>query len=325
MRGLNFGHLFRVGYMRVPYNHVCAVSCLAAALVLIPLSAKGTDFSQYADINLKSTVRVFVNQPGNDKISYGTGIIIGKDGTILTCAHVVEKSGKIDIMLGDGATNNFYKANVLKVDAKLDLAVLKVDNCPERLRPIPFSQGPTPLPGSPVATIGAPMKIFRTVTAGIISYAGNDQGIDILVFDAKIMPGSSGGPVFDEQGDLIGIATGEIGHDGHGLSRAVSLSEIERFVSNSPQRGFLGINTTPVNSGIAGPNLTEGLKVTKLSCQGELQEGDIIMTFNDYQATSHNDLIRMVRKCAPGDKVELGILRKGEFKLIHMIIKELQK
>jgi serine protease Do len=278
---------------------------------------------------MKSVVRVFQNEKDTNKITFGTGTIIGRDGTILTCAHVVDGTGKIDVMFGDGLTNAVYSAKVIQSDAKLDLALLKLEGCPEHLRPMPLSKMPTPPRGTPVVAIGSPLKIFRTATQGIVSYAGPDEGQDILVFDARVMPGCSGGPVIDESGDLIGIVTGDLGRDTHRLARAVYLTEIEKFLanvsSNAPQRGFLGIDTTPVGTGIAGPGMSEGLKVTNMSAIDELLPGDVIMTFNDYQATNHKDLVRMVRKCTPGDRVEVGILRNGEFKLIHMIIKELRK
>ena len=325
MRGLSHSRLSWVGCMCVSYHRFVSVSFLAAALVLIPLSAKGTDFGPACSLNMRSVVRVFQNEKDTNKITFAAGTIIGKDGTILTCAHVVDGTGKIDVMFGDGITNEVFQAAVVKTDAKLDLAIIRLLNHTNSVRPISLSQQPTPPPGTPVAAIGAPLKVFRTVSAGVVSYCGQDEGLDILVFDAKVMPGCSGGPVIDEQGDLIGIVTGDIGRDEHRLSRAIYLSEIEKFLANVPQRGFLGVSTTPISSGIAGPNCTQGLKVTKTPGDGELQTGDVIMTFNDYQATTHNDLVRMVRKCMPGDRVEIGILRNGEFKLIHMIIKELQK
>ena len=320
------------GFGRMYILNCClhASTILAAALVLIPLSAKGTDFSHPCELSMQSVVRVFQNEKNTNKITFGTGTVIGKDGSILTCAHVVDGSGKIDVMFGDGLTNAVYSATVLQTDAKLDLALLKLDNCQESLRPIPLSKMPMPPRGTSLVAIGSPLKVFRTATQGIVSYAGPDEdGQEILIFDAKVMPGCSGGPVIDECGELIGMVTGDIGKEDRRLSRAVYLSEIEKFLAkastNTPQRGFLGISTTPVSSGLAGPGMSEGLKVTSMSGSGELQPGDVIMTFNDYQATRHNDLVRMVRRCMPGDRVEIGILRNGEFKLIHMIIKELQK
>ena len=324
MRGVNHSRLFGAGRMRVFNRCFHAVSFLASSLVLTPLSAKGTDFGAACSMDMKSVVRIFQNERDTNKVTFGAGTIIGKDGTILTCAHVVDGTGRIDVMFGDGITNEVCQATVVKSDARLDLAIIKLVNSTNSLRPIALSQQPSPAPGTSVAAIGAPLKVFRTVTAGVVSYCGQDEGQEILVFDAKVMPGCSGGPVIDEQGDLIGIVTGDLGRGEHRLSRAVYLSEIERFL-NTAQRGFLGISTIPVNSGIAGPNCSQGLKVTKMSGGGELQPGDVIMTFNDYQATTHNDLVRMVRRCTPGDQVELGILRNGEFKLIHMTIKELQK
>ena len=329
MRGLSF--LSSAGFRNLHISncrlHAC--SLLAAALVLIPLSAKGTDFSHPCELNMRSVVRVFQNEKDTNKITFGSGVVVGRDGFILTCAHVVDGTGRVDVMFGDGITNNVYQATVVKSDARLDLALLKLNSAPGLLRPISLSKMPTPPRGTPVAAIGAPLKIFRTVTAGIVSYCGPDEGQDILVFDAKVMPGSSGGPVIDEQGDLIGIVTGGLGRDEYRLPRAVYLTEIEKFLADglnsAPQRGFLGINTTPVNSGIPGPGMSQGLKVTNMSAIDELLPGDVIMTFNDYQATSHNDLVRMVRRCMPGDRVEVGILRNGEFKIIHMIIKELRK
>ena len=257
MRGLNYSRLSWAGRMRISYHRLLSCSCLAAALVLIPLSAKGTDFSHPCELNMRSVVRVFQNEKDTNKITFGSGVVVGKDGFILTCAHVVDGTGKVDVMFDDGITNSVYQASVIKTDAKLDLALLRLNSAPGPLRPISLSKMPTPPRGTPVAAIGAPLKIFRTVTAGIVSYCGPDDGQDILVFDAKVMPGSSGGPVIDEQGDLIGIVTGGLGRDEYRLPRAVYLTEIEKFLADglnsAPQRGFLGISTTPVSSGIPGP------------------------------------------------------------------------
>jgi len=322
MRGINHSRLSWAGHMRVSYHRLLSSLCLAAALVLIPLSAKGTDFGPTCSLSMKSVVRIFQNE--SKTVSFASGVIVNKDGTILTCNHVVDGLGKIDVMFGEGITNSVYSAKIIKRDQKLDLALIQIIGYAGDLRPMEMSKLPTPLPGTPVAAIGAPLKVFRTVTAGVVSYCGQDEGQEVLVFDAKVMPGCSGGPVIDEQGDLMGLITGTIGRGEYTLSRAVYISEIERFI-NTSQRGFLGVSTTPVNSGIAGPNCSQGLRVDQTPSDGELKPGDVIMTFNDYQANSHNDLVRMVRRCTPGDRVEVGILRNGEFKLIHMIIKELRK
>jgi serine protease Do len=307
--------------MRVFNHRLFANSFLAAALVLIPLPAKGTDFGRACSMDLNSTVRIFCTTTTPNKSSFGAGAVIGKDGTILTCAHVIKDAVQIQVIEGDFNNGATHTATVLKKDEKLDLALLKVD-ASVHMRPIPMSQAPTPAPGTPVAAIGAPMKIMRTVTAGIVSYAGPENGMDIVIFDAKTTHGNSGGPLIDEEGDLVGIVTGDIGRDEESrLSRAVYLTEIQKFLSTS-QRGFLGISTEPAKSGMSGFNMNEGLKVTRLSTQSELQPGDIIMTLMDYPVSRHADLIRMVRSLNPGEKVEMGVLRNGEFKILHLTVLE---
>ncbi|MEM6722743.1 MAG: trypsin-like peptidase domain-containing protein [Bacteroidota bacterium] len=260
----------------------------------------------------------------------GSGVIISKDGYIVTNNHVVEFANEIDVTLFD---KRKYKAELVGTDPNTDLAVLKIEG--NGLPNLNFADSDKTKVGEWVLAVGNPFDLTSTVTAGIIS--AKARSIDILgggaaiesfiQTDAAVNPGNSGGALIDVEGGLIGINTAIMTRTGmfQGYSFAVPANIVEKVVDDliqfgSTQRGFIGVNIRDLDAETAnelGINIVEGVHVVSLVEDGAaIKAGvlpdDVITAVNGKNIKSAPELQEMIGRMRPGDIVLLDINRLGE-------------
>ena len=236
------------------------------------------------------------DQPTERKASsLGSGFIINKNGTIITNNHVINNAEDIVVRVGDKE----YEAKVLGADPYSDLAVLKIETS-EKFTPVKFGNSDKARVGDWVVAIGNPFGLGGTVTSGIISARNRDINLtrydDFIQTDASINQGNSGGPLFNLDGDVIGINTaiiapGQSGSIGIGFaipSNAASNVINQLIKYGETKRGWLGVRIQEVTKEIADVeklNNTEGALVASVGVKSPaekagLKAGDIILKFD---------------------------------------------
>ncbi|HEX3719526.1 MAG TPA: DegQ family serine endoprotease [Verrucomicrobiae bacterium] len=267
----------------------------------------------------------------------GSGVIVTKDGYILTNNHVVDDADEVKVTLSDGRE---YTAKVVGKDPKSDLAVIKINATD--LPAIAFAESSKAEVGDVVLAIGNPYAIGETVTMGIISAEGRaTMGLDYEDFiqtDAAINPGNSGGALVDADGRLIGINTAIYsrggGNQGIGfaiptdLAKGIMLSLIEY---GKVTRGYLGVMIQDVTPPLAKEfdlKSDKGALVSDVVPHGPadkagLKDGDVILSFNGEKVSDSRHLKLEVASLAPGEKVPVEILRDGSRKTLEVKLKEL--
>jgi len=256
----------------------------------------------------------------------GTGFIISSDGEIVTNAHVVDGADTVKVTLDDGRK---LDAKVLGVDKATDIAVVKVDA--HDLPTVKFGDSRQLKVGQPVIAMGNPFGLGNTVTTGIVSALGRDINSgpfdDFIQTDAAINRGNSGGPLFNENGDVVGINTAILSPSGGSVGIGFSVpSEIAANVvqdlagDGQVDRGFLGVQIGQVSEEVAavlGLDVAKGAMIVDVSAdtpaaKAGLQRGDIVIAVDGQNVDNPRDLTRLIGTDAPGTKVSLKVLRKGE-------------
>jgi len=274
------------------------------------------------------------NQPTERKASsLGSGFIINKNGTIITNNHVINNAEDIVVRVGDKE----YKAKVLAADNLMDIAVLKIDS-KDIFKPVKFGNSDKARVGDWVVAIGNPFGLGGTVTSGIISAKNRDINLtrydELIQTDASINQGNSGGPLFNLDGDVIGINTaiiapGKSGSIGIGFaipSNAASNVIKQLIKYGETRRGWLGVRIQEVSKEIADVRKlknTEGALVASVGKDSPaekagLKAGDIILKFDGKRVDTMKALPKLVSNTKVGKKVELEIWRNK--KLITKIL-----
>jgi len=262
------------------------------------------------------------------KNSLGSGVIIGKEGLIITNHHVIQGADEILVALQDGRTSN---AVVIGKDTETDIALLKIEL--EDVPVIQFAQNPFMRVGDVTLAIGNPFGVGQTVTMGIVSATGRNQlGIstyeDFIQTDAAVNPGNSGGALVNANGELVGINTAIYSKSGgnQGIGFAIPLNHALRVIDDLLKfgqvvRGWLGLETqelTPqLKQAFGLPEQLTGQVVVGVSQGGPaeksgLKNGDIVTHFNGLRADKGTDTMRQIADLLPGDKISLGVIRKGQ-------------
>ncbi|MHB8520020.1 MAG: DegQ family serine endoprotease [Limisphaerales bacterium] len=267
----------------------------------------------------------------------GSGVIVTKDGYILTNNHVVEGADDIKVALDDGSE---FSARVIGRDPQTDIAVLKID-----ARGLPFltlADSDKIEVGDVVLAVGNPFGIGQTVTSGIISAKGRATlGLDYEDFiqtDAAINPGNSGGALVDTDGRLIGINTAILSHSGgnQGIGFAVPTNlarwVMESLVKNGRvERGFLGVNIQDLTPRLAKEfrlDHDNGALVSEVTPQSPadkagLKNGDVIVEFNGKPVTDSRHLKLQVGATLPGSSLPIKIIRDGDRKTLQVTVRAL--
>lgn len=268
----------------------------------------------------------------------GSGVIVTKDGYILTNNHVVDGAKELKVTLEDG---HEYTAKVVGRDPKTDLAVVKIDA--NDLPVVPMADSDKVQVGDVTLAIGNPFGVGKTVTSGIVSATDRgNMGIEayenFIQTDAAINPGNSGGALVDIEGRLIGINTAILSRSGgsQGVGFAIP-SNIARTVMTSlienghVTRGYLGVmiqNVTPAlaeqfklkeNTGALIGDVVDGGPAAKAG----LKPGDVVVTFDGKKVSDSRHLQLSVADTKPGTQVSVEILRDGKEKTLTVTVKQL--
>lgn len=266
----------------------------------------------------------------------GSGFIISPDGFILTNAHVVDGADEVYVTLTD---KREFKAKIIGVDKRTDVAVVKVDG--SNLPRLTIGDPNKLRVGEWVIAIGSPFGLDNTVTAGIISAKARDTGdyLPLIQTDVAVNPGNSGGPLINMRGEAVGINSQIYSRSGGymGISFAVPIDEAMRVAeqlrtSGRVTRGRIGVQIGEVTKEVAeslGLARTQGALIQRVEPggpaeKGGLEAGDIILKFNGTNIEKSSDLPRLVGATKPGTKSTLTIWRKGANKDVTLTIAELE-
>ncbi len=280
--------------------------------------------------------------PREPENNSGSGFILDASGDILTNAHVIEGASQVFVRLADGRE---FKARVIGRDEGGDIALLKIDA--KNLKPVRLGNSDRALPGQWAVAIGSPFGFDHSVTAGVISAIGralpdeaDQRYVPFLQTDVAINPGSSGGPLFNVQGEVIGINaqifTESGGYDG--LSFAIPINYAMGIVKQlkahgSVARGFLGVQVQSLTREMAaamGLDRVQGALVTGFISgspaeKSDLQPGDIITAVNGQPITESADLPQRVGLLPPGSEVTLSVFDAGKTRMIRIQLGALPK
>jgi serine protease Do len=293
--------------------------------------------------------RYFFGPPESERevpvSALGSGVIISKDGYIITNNHVVENADTIAIKLYDGTE---VEAELVGTDPQTDLAMVKIDPLPG-MKYAEFGDSDECKIGEWVIAIGAPRGLDWTVTAGIISAKNRtDIGVlgptgyeDFIQTDASINPGNSGGPLINLRGKVIGvnslIVSASQGSEGLGFAIPANLA---RNISDSlikygkVVRGYLGVQIQDVT-----PDMSKSMKLDKdlkgvivadvfegsPADKGGLQQGDVVISFNGKPVETVAELRNLVAQTRPGQTVTLRIIRDKKQMNVRVSIGDLEK
>ncbi|OEC38703.1 serine peptidase [Pseudomonas sp. 1D4] len=266
--------------------------------------------------------------------SLGSGFIISRDGYILTNNHVVADADEIIVRLSDRSE---LEAKLIGADARTDVALLKVEG--KDLPIVKLGKSDSLKVGSWVLAIGSPFGFDHSVTAGIVSAKGrslpNESYVPFIQTDVAINPGNSGGPLFNLDGEVVGINSQIFTRSGGfmGLSFAipidVAMSVADQLkASGKVNRGWLGVVIQEVNKDLAesfGLDKPAGALVAQVlengpAAKGGLQVGDVILSMNGQPIVMSADLPHLVGALKPGTKIDLGIVRDGNRKNLSLSI-----
>lgn len=280
--------------------------------------------------------RFFGDAPPQARQSLGSGFLIHSQGLILTNNHVIEEADKIKVILHD---EREFEARIVGRDPKTDLALLQVETTAD-LPTVPLGNSDTLRIGEWVMAIGNPFGLSHTVTAGIVSAKGRvigGQYDDFIQTDASINPGNSGGPLFNTQGEVVGINTAIIA-GGTGIGFATPINLVKELLpqlhtKGKVTRGWLGVMIQKVTPELAHSfslPKAQGALVADVVAEspadsGGLERGDIITTFNGSDIHDMHELPRVVANTAVGKRVEVKVLRQGQAKTLTVTIAELQE
>ncbi|WP_179060979.1 DegQ family serine endoprotease [Pseudomonas taiwanensis] len=266
--------------------------------------------------------------------SLGSGFIISKDGYVLTNNHVVADADEIIVRLSDRSE---LEAKLIGADPRTDVALLKVEG--KDLPIVKIGKSDELKVGSWVLAIGSPFGFDHSVTAGIVSAKGrslpNENYVPFIQTDVAINPGNSGGPLFNLDGEVVGINSQIFTRSGGfmGLSFAipidVAMSVADQLKSEGKvSRGWLGVVIQEVNKDLAesfGLDKPAGALVAQVqeggpAAKGGLQVGDVILSMNGQPIVVSADLPHLVGNLKPGSKIQLEVVRGGSRKSLDMAI-----
>jgi serine protease DegQ len=267
------------------------------------------------------------NLPDETQLSLGSGVIVSREGYILTNDHVVDGVSDMHVTLSDGRT---LVGKIVGTDPDTDLAVVRVSA--SGLTPITFGLSEQAQVGDIVLAIGDPFSVGQTVTMGIISAVGREIGpsnpfSNFIQTDAAINPGNSGGALVDTNGNLIGVNTlifsRSGGYQGIGFAIPVSLAKrvMEQIIeTGSVTRGWFGVEVADIS-----PELAEslGLKGTRGAIIGAIERGspaeksgmklgDVIVAVNDKPVSNSTATLNAIAGVPPGKSVPVKVMRRNQ-------------
>lgn len=272
--------------------------------------------------------------------SLGSGFIISSDGYVVTNNHVIAEADEVHVILHDDTS---LDAKIIGRDSKTDLALLKVES-PKPLPYVRFGDSDAVKVGDWIVAIGNPFGLGGTVTAGIISARSRSINAgpfdDFLQTDAAINRGNSGGPMFNMEGEVIGINTAIFSPSGGniGIGFAIPSSLAKPVISQLKEhgrtyRGWLGVKIQEVTeevakaTGLTQPQGALVVDITKDSpaAKTDLKAGDIILSFDGKPVTDMRKLPRIVAETKSGTKVSVGYWRDGKNRTTTVTLGEMDE
>jgi serine protease Do len=255
---------------------------------------------------------------------HGTGFVIHADGLVVTNHHLIAGAQRIVVEVPGFAP---CAAEVRGVDSATDLAVLRIVAPPANLTVLPLSDSAPIEQGDWVVAVGNPFEFHQSVTLGIVSYVGRhlpEEGLmvtnEYLQFSAPVNPGSSGGPLLNLHGEVVGVTT-RMHASGQGISFAVPTKTLKWVLSSMDRnagvvaRGFLGIRFQPMPRAADGSEsagaIVMDVQVDKPAHRAGLREGDVIVTFDGRPVVSAYDLHDWITQSTPGSRVQIRYRRNG--------------
>jgi Do/DeqQ family serine protease len=285
-----------------------------------------------------------VPQQKETKIGSGSGVIISRDGYIITNNHVVKEADKIEVTLNDKRT---YAAELIGSDPSTDLALLKIKE--NDLQFITYGNSDNVKIGEWVLAVGNPFNLASTVTAGIVSAKARninilennpDKGLhpveSFIQTDAAVNPGNSGGALVNTNGELIGINSAIASNTGSytGYSFAIPVNIVRKVAADllefgEVQRAFIGVSIRDLDATLAKEkNISElkGVYVDALTIGGSAEEagvknGDVIIKVGDVEVNNVPELQEQVSRYRPGDAINITLKRNELLKTIKLTLK----
>ena len=291
--------------------------CFVIALFLIsPVNAKEYALEDViAEVN--TAVVSVAADAADDVQSLGAGIIIGADGYVVTNAHVCENAEKITVITSDDTE---YAADLIGADVKTDIALLKVQH-PQGFEPAKFTDSDKTRVGNQVFAIGNPFGLGNSVSLGIISAKERDieKGPydNFIQTDTAINQGNSGGPLFNTEGEIVGMNTAIFSTDGKNMGVGFATpANIVRWVAEELKqngkvvRGWLGIGVQKVNpeNKLAIASLIEGSPAETAG----LKVGDVLEKVSDFTLNNPRLFSLKVAQSKPDSELSITITRDGE-------------
>ncbi len=350
------------------------IAVLAVAVAAAPLGAQGLpDFTQLVERNAPAVVNItarknaaddndpsqlseeevpdvfrrFFGDPrqfqdprrgGGERVSGGSGFIISADGYLMTNHHVVDGADEVTVRLKD---RREFKAKVIGSDQQSDVALLKIEA--SGLTAATLGDSSKLKPGQWVVAIGSPYNLDFSVTAGIVSAVGRNLGDDqryvpFIQNDAAINRGNSGGPLFNLDGQVVGINSQIFSNTGGsiGLSFAIPIDYANKVVAQlrtkgKVARGYLGVGLQEVTADLQktlGLSRVTGALVAQVNAntpaaKAGLKESDVIVSVDGQKIERSGDLPPVIGATAPGTQVTLGIVRDGKPMTVPLVVGEL--
>ncbi len=281
--------------------------------------------------------RRFFEQPKErEQQNFGSGVVISDEGYILTNNHLVGGATEVLVKCTDGRE---FNAEVVGTDERSDVAVIKVEA--GQLPAITLGTSEDLRLGETVIAIGYPFGIGQTVTKGIISAQGRSLGLveyeNFIQTDAAINPGNSGGALINERGELIGINTAIASRTGGsiGIGFAIPIdfarSIMGQLITDGRVvRGYLGVQPDEITSDMVEffeLESRDGVLITNVKAESpaeraKIKRGDVIIEFDGEKITDVKQFRMLAAEAAPGDKIDVLVVREGKKKTIKLKVGE---
>jgi len=274
----------------------------------------------------------------SEHTSLGSGFVIDEKGYILTNNHVIENAKEIWVTLADESR---LQAKLVGADSKTDSAIIKIDS-PKSLTPVKLGDSDKIRVGDWIVAIGNPFGLGGSVTAGIVSAKSRDIEAgsydNFIQTDASINQGSSGGPMFDMNGEVIGVNTAIFstsgGSMGIGFATPINLLKfvIEEIKSKGKvERGWLGIRIQPQSRDMASSiaqKVPSGVMISSVSEDSAAQKagieaGDVIIALNEEEVLNPKEFSRKIAETSPGQKIKLDIWRNSQVTRFDLIVEKM--
>ncbi|MBX3568967.1 MAG: DegQ family serine endoprotease [Rhizobiaceae bacterium] len=309
--------------------------------VPMPQLPEGSPFQDFFDEFFKNREGEGGGNSSRKVQSLGSGFVVdAEQGFVVTNNHVIADADEIEVNFSDGSK---LKAELVGTDTKTDIAVLKVDPKLKKLTAVKFGDSNKIRIGDWVMAIGNPFGLGGTVTVGIVSARNRDINSgpydDFIQTDAAINRGNSGGPLFNMEGDVVGINTAIISPSGGSIGIGFSIpSELAAGVVaqlrefGETRRGWLGVRIQPVTDEIAeslGMATAKGALVAGVIKGGPVDNGtilagDVIVKFDGKDVREMRDLPRIVAESPVGKAVDVVIVRKGVEQTVKVTLGRLE-